>query len=237
MRRLVNKDVKDVELKAGDTVIFSSRCIPGNEAAIAEIQESFINDGLTVVNSATDFVHVSGHPCQDELKEMYAWVKPKILIPVHGEKEHIKAHSEFAKENGIPQTIIPRNGDIIVLDKLQVIDNIKPQKFVLDNGNLIPYDSPKFGNRLHLSKAGVIFVSVMMSSDNILGKPNISLEGTSGAITYEFVHTKIMNAVTKIDKEKNVKDALNNSLRRALSKIVPETPVVVVHVFKIKQKN
>ena len=237
LRRLANDEIPGAKLETDDTVIFSSRCIPGNEETIKEIQEGFIDQGLLIVNSRTDFVHVSGHPCQEELKQMYSWIKPKTLIPVHGNKENIVAHSNFAKENGIEHSVVLNNGDVLNLETLKVIDNIAPKKFVVDNNIIIPYDDPLFKDRLELSKSGVVFVSLMISQGKILGRPYISLKGTCGAITEDFINKKILNALDKLSPDKNSVEFLTRSLKRALSKIVFENPDIIVHVFKIKKSN
>ena len=108
LSRIARGEHRNVSLRQGDTVIFSSRVIPGNEAAIHDMQNVSLERGVELITADDDhFIHVSGHPARDELKQMYAWARPRIAVPVHGEKRHIREHVKLALELQIPEAIAP----------------------------------------------------------------------------------------------------------------------------------
>ena len=113
LARMAEDEHPTAELSAGDTVIFSSRTIPGNEKAVGKIINAFVSAGVEVITDRTALVHVSGHPRQAELAQMYAWVRPKIAVPAHGEPLHLSEHAAFAKAQGVPQVLRAFNGDLI----------------------------------------------------------------------------------------------------------------------------
>ena len=106
----------NIYLEEGDTVFFSSKVIPGNEEGIERLKHNLNKLGVRTVDEDEEFIHLSGHPCRDELKEMYGWLKPQVLIPVHGYPEHLQAHAEVGRACEIPKIIEVRNGDIVLID-------------------------------------------------------------------------------------------------------------------------
>ena len=112
MNRIINGVHPDVYLESGDTVIFSSKIIPGNEKKLYHLQNLIAKNDVEIITEENAFVHVSGHPNRDDLKDMYSWVKPKCIIPVHGEHRHMKEHVAFAKKMQIPDSLLVENGDI-----------------------------------------------------------------------------------------------------------------------------
>lgn len=114
LKRMATESFRDLELDPGDTVIFSSKVIPGNENAVASLVARLRDRGLTVVEAedAELPIHASGHPCQDELRQMYDWVKPQVAVPVHGTPEHISANAAIAREAGVPRQMLGANGDL-----------------------------------------------------------------------------------------------------------------------------
>ena len=124
LRRMANGTFRDLELEPGDTVIFSSKVIPGNEMDVASLVEQLRNRGVNVIESADvdgPPIHASGHPCQDELRELYRLVQPKIALPVHGTPIHINANAAIAKEIGIPTQMRGENGDLYKLSPLPTL--------------------------------------------------------------------------------------------------------------------
>lgn len=113
LSRISMNDHRDVFLERGDTVVFSSKIIPGNEAPIDELHRRLRRSGIEVVSEQDEFVHVSGHPARDELRELYAWIKPSIVIPVHGEKRHMEAHAALAQGCGVRESLVPFNGAVV----------------------------------------------------------------------------------------------------------------------------
>ena len=113
LARIANDDHPQVTLNKGDCVIFSSRTIPGNEKAVGSIINGLIGQGIEVITDRTHLVHVSGHPRRDELRDMIGWVRPQLLIPVHGEALHLFEHAKLARAAGVPKVLICRNGDLV----------------------------------------------------------------------------------------------------------------------------
>ncbi|HRO03235.1 MAG TPA: ribonuclease J, partial [Terricaulis sp.] len=136
LSRIARGDHRHVSLRAGDTVIFSSRVIPGNEMAIHALYNQFIERGVELITADDHFVHVSGHPARDELKQMYAWARPQIAVPVHGERRHILEHVELAKALQVPEAVAPNNGDLIRLapGAPKVIDEVPAGRLFVDGG-------------------------------------------------------------------------------------------------------
>ena len=133
LSRISRNGDKHINLIKGDTIIFSSRKIPGNENAILKVQNRFLDNGIELITDEDKNVHVSGHPSREELIEMYSFIKPKIAIPVHGTREHIEAHAQLANDCQIPNVIKPRNGEIIKLNSLvpTVLDKKNLQQMFL----------------------------------------------------------------------------------------------------------
>ncbi len=115
LARIANDDHPLVTLNKGDTVIFSSRTIPGNEKAVGSIINGLIMQGVEIITDRTHLVHVSGHPRQDELRDMISWVRPQLLIPAHGEALHLSEHAKLARACGVPKVLICKNGDLVRL--------------------------------------------------------------------------------------------------------------------------
>ena len=113
MMRISNNIHPDVFIEKGDSVIFSSKIIPGNEKKLYKLHNQLVREGIEVISEENDFVHVSGHPNREDLKDMYNWVKPKSIIPVHGEHRHMIEHINFAKEMQVPYPVQVENGDIV----------------------------------------------------------------------------------------------------------------------------
>ena len=144
MKRVVNGIHPDVFLESGDTVIFSSKIIPGNEKKLYQLHNEIVKKNIEIITEENAFVHVSGHPNREDLKDMYKWVKPNCIIPVHGEHRHMIEHINFAKEMQIPQTLQVENGDIIKLrpgDKPEIIDKAPSGRMYLDGTVGVSEDS------------------------------------------------------------------------------------------------
>ena len=183
LSRISNGEFKGVKLDKGDTVIFSSWKIPGNEKEINEIQNRFTANGINVIEKANcgdDLVHASGHPCQDELKEMLALCKPHIAIPVHGERIMIDAHANVAREAGVPNVIVPQNGTVICLDpdNPRVIDHIETKFLGVEPKRLIDIEGTSLRVRRKLQYTGAAFISLLINKKNqLLDGPQINLLG------------------------------------------------------------
>lgn len=160
-----------VKLKEGDACVFSSRVIPGNEIAIRSLQNRLSDLGVEI-HTERDHpgIHVSGHPCRDELKDMYGWVRPKIAVPTHGERRHLLKHASLAAELGIKYQMTPRNGDMVRLAPglPEIIDEVPAGRLFVDGGILVPEASEALRERRHAAHNGMIFVAFALDGKNRL---------------------------------------------------------------------
>ncbi|MEQ9144659.1 MAG: ribonuclease J [Parvibaculaceae bacterium] len=170
----------DIVLEEGDTVIFSSRIIPGNDVAIFEMQNDLARSGVRVITEKDHFVHVSGHPCRDELTAMYQWIKPEVSIPVHGEARHLLEHAALAKELQVPEALVLQNGKMVRIapGPAEIIDEVPWGRVVLDGDVLVPSWDAGIQERRRLSFGGAVFVSVALDDKgNVRGDPEVRLIG------------------------------------------------------------
>ena len=180
MNRIVNGSHPEVFLEEGDCVIFSSKIIPGNEKKLYNLQNQIVRDNIEIISEENAFVHVSGHPNRDDLKDMYKWVKPKSVIPVHGEHRHMQEHVSFAKEMQVPKTLLIENGDIIKLlpgDAPQIIDKAPAGRIYLDGSISVETDSQSIKDRKNLSINGYLEITLLVSNNGKIKKPIISFRG------------------------------------------------------------
>jgi ribonuclease J len=228
-----------VKLGPGDTVIFSSRVIPGNELAIFELHNKLAAIGVDVLSTEDHFVHVSGHPCRDELAEMYAMVRPKIAVPVHGELRHLHAHAVLAKSLQVPQVVTIENGQMLKLapGRAAVIDETPSGRVHLDGTVLVAEGAGYARARRSLSFAGMIAITLVLDERNrIAADPGIILEGIP-----EPVHEAVREAVDKAldrhnpkkDDEGDLKEKVRRAARSAADNAWGKKPVTRVEVVVV----
>jgi ribonuclease J len=171
--RIAKDEDKHIHLEEGDVVIFSSRQIPGNEKAILALQNTLIRKGVLVITADEEEIHVSGHPCRDELLDMYSWIRPKIVVPVHGEDQHIHEQSELALAHKVPYTITPRNGDLIALTEkgAEVVEQVHAGRLALDGRVIIPTRGTVMHDRHRLMSTGHAVVTLVLSNKGSLQSP------------------------------------------------------------------
>ena len=180
MNRIVNGTHPDVQLEDTDCVIFSSKIIPGNEKKLYYLQNLIVKNKIEMISEENAFVHVSGHPNREDLKDMYKWVKPQCVIPVHGEHRHMAEHVSFAKEMQIPKSLLIENGDIIKLlpgNKPEIIDKAPSGKIYLDGSVNVETDSQSIKDRKNLSINGYLEITLIVSNNGNIKKPVISYKG------------------------------------------------------------
>ena len=166
----------ELKLGEGDTVIFSSRIIPGNEVAIGRIMNQLSDLGVQIVTERQAHVHVSGHPGRPELIQMYKWVRPEIVVPVHGEARHLAEHARLALDHGVPHAVVQKNGDVIRLapGEPKKIDEVRVGRLVLDGDVILPADGATVNERRKIGYGGLITVALPVGDDGQLaGKPLI----------------------------------------------------------------
>tara|TARA_A100001011_G_C14313629_1_gene846853 strand:- start:212 stop:1873 length:1662 start_codon:yes stop_codon:yes gene_type:complete len=180
MNRIINGIHPDVHLEKDDCIIFSSKIIPGNEKKLYHLQNLIVKNKIEMISEENAFVHVSGHPNRDDLKDMYKWVKPQCVIPVHGEHRHMAEHVSFAKEMQVPKTLLIENGDIVKIlpgEKPQIIDKAPSGKIYLDGSINVETDSQSIKDRKNLSINGYLEITLIVSNNGKMKKPVISYKG------------------------------------------------------------
>ena len=181
MMRISNYVHPDVFIERGDTVIFSSKIIPGNEKKLYKLHNQLVKNGIEVISEENEFVHVSGHPNREDLKDMYNWVKPKSVIPVHGEHRHMIEHINFAKEMQVRYPVQVENGDIVQLypgEGPKVIDKAPSGRLYVDGSVSVAEDSQSIKERKNLANNGYLEVTIIVNSNGrISKKPIVSFIG------------------------------------------------------------
>ena len=206
-----------VKLGPGDTVIFSSRIIPGNELPIFELHNKLAAIGVDVLSADDHFVHVSGHPARDELAEMYRMIRPRIAVPVHGELRHMKAHAALAKSLQVPQVVTIENGQMLKLapGKASVIDETPSGRVHLDGQVLVAEGAGYARARRALSFAGMIAITLVLDEKNrVAADPGIILEGIPEPV-HEAVRTAVDKALDRHNPKKDDEGDLKEKVRRA----------------------
>jgi ribonuclease J len=169
-----------IKLTEGDTVVFSSRQIPGNELDIGRIMNALARADVKTVTERQAHVHVSGHPARPELAAMYHWIRPKMLIPVHGESRHLHEHRRFALEQGIPKSVVQENGDIVRLapEGPKKIGTERVGRLILDGDVILTADGSTMSQRRKIAANGVISVAVAVDAQGRLGgEPQVAVQG------------------------------------------------------------
>lgn len=248
LSRIARGDHRNVVLRNGDTVIFSSRVIPGNEAAIHTLHNQFLERGVELITADKEhLIHVSGHPARDELKQMYAWARPRIAIPVHGEQRHIREHVQLALELQVPEAIGPTNGDLVRLapGPAAIIDEVPAGRLYVDGANIVPAEDNALKDRRRLGAEGAVHVSLAIGAKNaIVAGPTISVRGISMADEedFELALEELQDAAEaafqrlKRDEREDdeaVEGALMRAVRKAAQTLWRKRPIVDVSVLRL----
>jgi ribonuclease J len=182
LARIARGENRDISLGRGDTVIFSSRAIPGNETEINEVRNNLVAGGVTVITAydTEHKIHVSGHPCRDEIGDMYQWVRPKLVVPVHGQRTQLEAQAAFARQCQIENVIVPNNGSVIRLGPgaPAVIDHIPTGLLAVEPNRIIASDHLAIAERRKLQFTGVVHVTVVLDEHGrLVSAPQVSTMG------------------------------------------------------------
>ncbi|MEC8727452.1 MAG: ribonuclease J, partial [Pseudomonadota bacterium] len=245
MTRVANGSHHMVSLEAGDTVLFSSREIPGNEVAIQKVQDNLIARGIKVVTADDAPIHVSGHPARDDMTLMYQKIRPEIAIPVHGTNRHVAAHAELARQCQVPHVIIPENGHIICLnrDGAGIKGEAETGAMTIDGGDIISLYNDAMSSRRKLLWNGTVSATIVLSERaELCTSPMIS---QSGVVESSKDSTYLAEAMIVIEDELAVmpkKDRMNDDrikqkisevLRRLAKQMVDRRPVIHVHIMRV----
>ena len=245
LNRIANDIHPDVNIESGDTVIFSSKIIPGNEKKLYALQNLIVKRDIEVITEENAFVHVSGHANREDLKDMYQWVKPKCVIPVHGEHRHMKEHISFAQEMQIPFNLKVENGNIIKISKNkkpEIIDQAPTGKIYLDGNIAVSLDSASIKERKNISLNGFLEITLIISNNGKVKKPIISFRGIPGDEVNENFKFDLEDEITKTCKsfalnnfkqEKNLIDAIKQNCRKIVREKTGKKPFTNVNIARI----
>jgi ribonuclease J len=246
LAKIARDEMRNVAFTRGDTFVFSSRPIPGNEKAILDIKNALIDQGMIVVSDTDALVHVSGHPRRNELKRMYEWTRPQILIPVHGEAAHLHAHAEFARQQGIPDVAQVRNGRMIRLapGPATVVEEVAHGRLYKDGTLLGDLDEMGIGDRRKLSFVGHVAVNVILDSRyDFVTDPDVVAIGLpgldeDGEEMEDLLYDAVLGAIESIPRPRRkdldmVKEAVRRSVRAAANQSWGKKPVVTVFLTRL----
>ena len=234
-------DSHPIKLSAGATVVFSSKQIPGNEIAIGRIQNALAAKGIEMITDQQAEVHVSGHPGRPELKAMYEWIRPEIILPVHGELRHMAEQARFAKGLGVPHGIVQSNGTVVRLapDGPKAIGHERVGRLVLDGDVILPADGSTMNERRRAGLYGFIGVTVVIGKDGRLkGEPALHLQGLPvEEDRSDFLDDAIAAASEAVAKggkdEAKLKEAVRLAVRRRATSWTGKKPVVEVAIIRL----
>jgi ribonuclease J len=248
LARIAEGNHPHVALGAGDACVFSSRVIPGNEIPIRNLQNKLADRGVRLYTERDHpGIHVSGHPCRDELAEMYRWARPQIAVPTHGERRHLLEHVAFARDLQVPQQIAPRNGDMVRLapGRAEIVDEVPSGRLFVDAGMLTPENGEALRERRHAAHNGMVAVSVALDGrGKIVSGPQVRALGlpTTDQDELEEVLDELSEAAEQAlsrlsgdDREydSNVETAMSRAVKKASQRIWGRRPVVETTVLRV----
>ena len=242
LSRLVEGKHKYFKLDKNDTVIFSSREIPGNEKRINQIKSVVSRNGCTLLDDSNAKVHVSGHPSRGELKQMYDWVLPDLLIPIHGEYRHLNEHVKFSKKCGIKNQLLVENGDLVKLSKdstRQIVTRVHCGRNVLKGNKIIPIDHKFLKDLDFISANGEVFVNLIMSvqdrllTDPIIYSKSILLEESSKNELSQILSDSIKSLSERSIDDEILRNEIKIQIRGYLKDKVGLKPLTCVEIVRI----
>ena len=245
MNRIANYIHPDVFIERGDTVIFSSKIIPGNEKKLYKLHNQLVKEGIEVISEENEYIHVSGHPNREDLKDMYNWIKPKCVIPVHGEHRHMIEHINFAKEMQVPYPVKVENGDIVRIypgNKPEIFDKAPSGKLYVDGNISVEEDSQSIKERKNLSANGFIEATILITpKGNIHNRPLLTFRGLPIYEKEEFLYeledeiekTTRSFSLNNKKQETNLIDALKTTCRKFTKEKTGKRPLTNINLVRI----
>lgn len=231
-----------IRVEPGDLVIYSSKNIPGNELAIGRVQNALAARGIEIVGERQAHVHVSGHPGRPELEAMYGWIRPRIVVPVHGERRHMEEQARFARSCGVPETIVPVNGSAIRLapGKPAVVSHEAHGRLVLDGDVILPADGATIGARRKLAHSGLIVVSIVLNGrGGLAATPAILARGVPVEEEAEDFEDECADAVKTIvarigmKDRRRLEDEIKVAVRRVARQWTGKKPIAEVQMIDL----
>ena len=245
LSRIAANDHPYISLGQGDTVLFSSRVIPGNETSISHLQNQLVRLGVKMITAQDEFIHVSGHPARDELSHMYQLVRPEVSIPVHGELRHLREHARLAKDCQVDTAIVAENGSVIHIgpDEARIVDHVFSGRLTLEGKRLVALDSEIAKSRKRAMWHGTATISVVIDADgNLIATPQLSttglFESENDPIGLEAIQ-KAKDSVTSQSKKNvrddaKVKEAIRLAVRRHFRNELGKKTVTDVHLTRVR---
>lgn len=244
LSRIANGESKDIVLTKGDNIIFSSKIIPGNEEKIERMQEKLRDMGVNVISSEDYMVHASGHATPNQILEMYRMLKPKVVIPVHGDKRNIRKQRKLALENGVGEVLVVRNGDVVLYTdgKAEIVSEVFTRKLGVDRKQLVALDSQVIKNRRRIAYNCSVFISCVFDEqwhlrDLQISSIDILEEADFNVLRDELIEEikrDIAKELVKLNfKENAVKEYLAARIRRRIFKQTDIKPVVFMHFCRL----
>lgn len=243
LTRISRGDHPHIRLQPDDTVIFSSRKIPGNEVKINGIQNRLVQKRVEVITDRNYYIHVSGHPARDELKKMYELVRPRIAVPTHGEPRHLHEHAKLARSFGVKETVEARNGAVVWLEEgeASIIGEVHSGYVAIDGSSLIPTDGEVIRTRRKLRDDGAVFISLTLDKDGELASPvQIAAPGIldtkeDAELVVEYAG-EVADAIENLKKKSGdeiVKEAARLVIRRSIKRDLDKKPVIEVLLARV----
>ncbi len=245
MARIAAGSHPRLRLDAEDTVVFSSKIIPGNERIIYDLHNNLVRTGVRVITEDDHFVHVSGHPSRDEVAQLYRWVKPKIAVPVHGELRHLREHVVFAREQGVAHALLVTDGDLVKLAPGEpVIEGEVPiGRHAYEDGAMIAVEADRFRVRRKLANNGTIFVSLVLDSfGSVLAPPQVASAGTVELDDDAGARQRVADALVdeveglddrEVEDDGRIEDRVRATVRRLLGLPRDRRPVIQVQITRL----
>ncbi|KTE77795.1 ribonuclease J [Sphingopyxis sp. A083] len=235
----IAEGIHQIKLEAGDTVVFSSKQIPGNEIAIGRIMNQLAARDILTVTEKQAHIHVSGHPGQPELAALYGWLRPRLIVPVHGEIRHMHEQARFALEQGVPDALVQENGDLVRLapGPARIVERVRSGRLILDGDVILPADGETINERRKLSFYGQISVAVVLSNgkftDSAIQYRGVPVEDEREAFLDE-MNAAAEKAATSPARDRDaLKEAIRLGVRRIATDWTGKKPIVDVLILDI----
>ena len=245
MMRITSDIHPDIAIEKEDTVIFSSKIIPGNEKKLFKMHNQLVKNGIEVISEENEFVHVSGHPNREDLKDMYNWIKPRSVIPVHGEHRHMAEHINFAKEMQVPYPLQVENGDVVKIPKNgkpEIVDKAPTGRMYLDGSVSIGEDSKSIKERKNLSFNGLLEITIIVNEKGNVKKPFISLIGLPVSeeskmdfqmdLEHEIYKICKTFSVDNPKQKKNLEEKIKSNCRKIIKNKIGKRPFTNISLIR-----
>ena len=241
LSRLVNDKNRFIEIFNNDLIIFSSREIPGNEKKISELKNQLLKKKVRIIDSKISKIHVSGHPSKKELKQMYEWISPNTIIPVHGEFKHLSEHVNYAQDCGIKKQVMVENGDVVLLEKnnSRIIDKVLSGRVLLKGNKTFSLDNNFLKNLKVVSSEGEIFVNIILDLNNklltepVIFCPTVTDKNELIVDLKKLISEQVSQMVSKSLTDEILSDELKKIVRSSIKKSIGLKPLTYIEIVRI----